>query len=97
MKLDIFREFTDKEISELHTIIGKNVARIRKSLGISQLELGLLIGHKSATVIRKAEIGLENKHFSIEDLYKIACILDVPLESFLEDIPKCSSNNSGNI
>ncbi len=89
MKLDIFREFTDEEIQHLHKTIGKNVAKARKNCGMSQLELGLLIGHKSATVVTKAEIGLENKHFSIEHLYRIACILNVPLESFFQDIPPC--------
>jgi transcriptional regulator with XRE-family HTH domain len=90
MKLDIFREFTDEEIQNLHKTIGRNVAKARKDFGMSQLDLGLSIGHKSATVVTKAEIGLENKHFSIEHLYRIACILNVPLESFFQDIPKSS-------
>ena len=89
MKLDIFREFTDEEIQNLHKTIGRNVAKARKDFGMSQLDLGLSIGHKSATVVTKAEIGLENKHFSIEHLYRIACILNVPLESFFQDIPPC--------
>ncbi|MDX9744063.1 MAG: helix-turn-helix transcriptional regulator [Arcobacteraceae bacterium] len=86
MKSLQFREFTEEDIQKIHSTIGKNVAKIRKEKGISQLELGLAIGHKSATVVTKSEIGLENKHFSIEHLYRIACVLDVKIEAFFDEL-----------
>ena len=74
------------QANNIHLIIGENVAIARKKHGMSQLDLALSIGHKSATVISKAELGREGKHFSIEHLYKIACVLDLPIEYFFDGL-----------
>ena len=68
--------------NNIYLIIGENVSKARKKHSMSQLDLALSIGHKSATVISKAEIGREGKHFNIDQLYKIACVLDMPIEYF---------------
>lgn len=81
-------EFSDTELSELHRQIGRNVANTRKLHNVSQLELALSIGYKSTSVISKAEAGTEGRHFSIEQLYKIAKALDVSMSVFFEDIEK---------
>lgn len=77
-------EYTDKEIQEFHKKIAANIRKIRKEKGISQLDLALTIGHKSMSTIGKIEAGLENKHYNIEHLYKIAKALDVDICEFLK-------------
>lgn len=74
------------DIDKLHKIIGKNVAVIRKSKNISQLELALDIGLKSVGLISVAEIYHNKKHFNIEHLYKISKVLDVCIEEFFKDV-----------
>ena len=68
--------------NNIHKIIAENIVMLRKKHSMSQLDLALSIGHRSATVISKAEIGREGKHFNIDQLYKIACVLDIPIEYF---------------
>lgn len=62
---------------EFYQIIGKNVAKIRKDKGISQLNLSLQMGYKSVSVISGAEICYNGKHFNLEHLLKISQILEV--------------------
>lgn len=61
----------------------ENVKRIRKEKGMSQLDLAYSIGHKTVSSIAKIESGLENKHYNLEHLYKIAKVLDVDICEFL--------------
>ena len=65
---------------------GENVAKIRKLKNVTQLDLSLSIGYNSTSVIAKAEAGTEGRHFSVEQLYKIAKILNVPIIAFFENI-----------
>ncbi len=51
-------------------------------MGISQLNLAYAIGHKSVSTIAKIEANLENKHYNIEQLYKISKVLNVNIASF---------------
>jgi len=73
-----------KKMQEIYRQIGKNVKRIRKEKGISQLELSLAIGHKAVGTISMAEICLNNKHFNIEHLIKIADVLEVNVCEFFD-------------
>jgi len=77
-------EFSLQEISEFHRLIAKNIQRIRKEKKITQLDLALTIGHKSVSTIAKIEAGLENKHYNIEHLYKIATVLEVDICEFFK-------------
>jgi transcriptional regulator with XRE-family HTH domain len=72
-------EITDDQIEALYRRIGNNVKRIRTQKGISQLALALAIGHKSVGTVSMAEIGLNNKHFNIKHLTKIADVLEVDI------------------
>lgn len=85
-------EFLDNEFILLHRAVGKNVARMRKMKKVTQLDLSLSIGYNSTSVIAKAEAGTENRHFSVEQLYKIAKILNVPMSSFFENIDTVLGN-----
>jgi len=77
-------EYTDEEIQKFHQQIVANIRKIRKEKGITQLDLALTIGHKSMSTIGKIEAGLENKHYNIEHLYKIAKALDIDICEFLQ-------------
>jgi transcriptional regulator with XRE-family HTH domain len=71
---------------ELYQIIGKNVARIRKEKGLSQLDLSLQMGYKSVSIVSGAEIYYNGKHFNLEHLLKISQILDVNICDFFEPL-----------
>ncbi len=75
-------DFTDAEVVIFHKLISDNIKRIRKEKGITQLDLALTIGHKSMSTIGKIEAGLENKHYNVEQLYKIAKALEVDICEF---------------
>ena len=71
--------FTDN----LHKMIGKKVKASREEKGLTQLELSQLIGHKSVTVISRAEIHYKNQHFNVEHLVKIAYVLEVDISDLV--------------
>lgn len=75
-------EFSAAELLKVHESIGQRVASLRKEKKISQLDLALSVGYKSASVIAKAEAGTENRHFSVEQLYKISKALSVDMCEF---------------
>ena len=79
-------ELTKDDIANIYKTIGKNVKRIREEKGISQLNLAMSIGHKSVGVISNCELCLQNKHFNIEQLIKIADVLEVNIKDFFESI-----------
>ena len=79
-------EYTDKEVEDFHKRIIKNIRTIRKEKGITQLDLALTIGHKSVSTIGKIEANLEDKHYNIEHLYKIAKALDIDICEFFKEI-----------
>jgi len=78
-------EFSDEEIENFHRLIAENIKRIRKSKNITQLDLALTIGHKSMSTIGKIEAGLENKHYNVEQLYKISKALDIDMCEIVGD------------
>lgn len=71
-------------IQNLYIRIGLNVKKIREMKGISQLKLSQAIGHKSVSVISCAEICINNYHFNIEHLAKIAYVLEVDMCEFFK-------------
>ena len=71
---------------ELYQIIRKNVAKIRKEKGLSQLELSLQMSYKSVSIVSGAEVYYNGKHFNLEHLLKISQILDVNICEFLKPI-----------
>jgi transcriptional regulator with XRE-family HTH domain len=77
---------TDEDMQKIYKIIGSNVKHIRKSKNISQLKLALAIGHKAVGTISMAELCINNKHFNIEHLIKIADVLGVKVTDFFEGL-----------
>ena len=80
-----YLEFTDEEVKKFHRVISDNIKRIRKSKKITQLDLALTIGHKSMSTIGKIEAELEDKHYNVEQLYKIAKALDINICEFFKE------------
>ena len=76
-----------QNINNIHALITENVIRLRRERGISQLDLSLSIGYNSTSVISKVESNREGKHLNVEQLYKIACVLDVPIGVFFKNLP----------
>ncbi|MEW6551363.1 MAG: helix-turn-helix transcriptional regulator [Campylobacterota bacterium] len=79
-------EYDDRFSEKLHITIGQNIKRIRKSKKISQLNLAHAIGYKSVSPISCAEIYYNKIHFNVEQLVKIAYVLDVPISDFFHGI-----------
>jgi transcriptional regulator with XRE-family HTH domain len=77
-----YLECSDKEVTNFHRIISDNVKMIRKEKKVTHLDLALTIGHKSMSTIGKIEAGLEDKHYNVEQLYKISKALDVDICEF---------------
>lgn len=73
----------DNFIENLHRVIGKNVKIEREKKGLSQLQLSQAIGHKSVTIISRAEIFYKGQHFNIEHLAKIAYVLEIDIYDLL--------------
>ena len=77
-----YLDIDEHDIQEFHLKIVNNVKRIRKEKHFTQTELSQTIGHKSVSTIGKIEANIENKHYNIEQLYKIAVALDVNICEF---------------
>jgi transcriptional regulator with XRE-family HTH domain len=84
MQLD-FKDFTEEELESFYKIIGNNVKKVRQNKSVTQMQLANAIGHNSVGHIAKAELNKYGKHFSIENLYKISKILDVPISVFFDE------------
>jgi len=56
---------------------------LRKEHKVTQMQLALAIGHNSVGHIAKAELHKYDKHFNLEQLYKISKVLDVSLHELI--------------
>ncbi len=72
-------QLSNDYIEKLHIQIGKNVKKAREEKGLTQLQLSQAIGHKSVTIISRAEICYRGQHFNIEHLCKIAFVLEIDM------------------
>lgn len=79
-------EISQIDIDIFYRTVGKNVMRLRKEKGMSQLDLALAIGLKSVGLISVAELYHNKKHFNLEHLYKIATLFNVKMSDFFEGI-----------
>jgi len=78
-----FYDFSEEELSAFYSKIGTNVKKFREKRGYTQMQLALAIGHNSVGHVAKAELNKYNKHFSLEQIYKIAKILQVAPSTLL--------------
>jgi len=61
---DIFPTVDKSKIAEFHKQIGTNVKKAREEKGMSQLELAILIGHRSSSFISNCENSKNGEHFT---------------------------------
>jgi transcriptional regulator with XRE-family HTH domain len=78
-----FYEFSEEELNTFYSDIGANVKKFRERRGYTQMQLALAIGHNSVGHVAKAELHKYNKHFSLEQIYKIAKILQISPSTLL--------------
>jgi transcriptional regulator with XRE-family HTH domain len=81
-EIDINTEFPEDFSETLYRDIGKNVARVRKSKKVSQLQLSQALGMKSQSMVAQCETYYNKNHFNLEHLAKIALVLDVNISEF---------------
>jgi len=72
-------EITQEELNKFYKRVGQNVKEQRKKYNITQMQLALAINHNSVGHVAKAELNKFNKHFSIQQLYKIAKVLKIDM------------------
>ncbi|GIT98814.1 helix-turn-helix domain-containing protein [Sulfurovum sp. TSL1] len=77
-------DFNEEELDKFYKKIGKNVKKYREEKGVTQMELAHAIGHNSVGYISKAELYKYNKHFSLEQLYKISKVLNVNISQLID-------------
>lgn len=75
-------EELNNKTDEIHNIVSANVIKYRKLKNYSQLKLALDIGLTGNAFIARAEKRVNNAHFNIEHIAKIATILQVDIEKF---------------
>jgi len=73
---------TEEDINLLHKNVSDKVRAFRTKQNMSQLELALTIGLKSAAFFGNAENNINGKHFNIEHIYKIAKALNLDMKEF---------------
>lgn len=72
----------DKNIKK---IISQNIRRIRKEKGYTQEELALYTD-RSFEFIRRIESDKGKRGFSVETFWRIATVLETPLDEFVKEV-----------
>ena len=72
----------DDEVKDFLKQVSANIKKIRKSKGVTQLELALMIGQKSSAFYANAENSAKNRRFNLEHVFKISKALDVDVRDF---------------
>ncbi len=76
-------DFTQEDLDIFYLQIGHNVKKWREKKGLTQLELSQELGHNSVGHVAKSELYKYGKHFSLENLYKIAAVLEIDIRELL--------------
>lgn len=79
-----FSNDDESEILQFHKKLADNVRKARESAGISQLDLALEIGIKSAAFYSNCENLRYGKHFNLEHIYKIAKALKIDIKELFD-------------
>jgi transcriptional regulator with XRE-family HTH domain len=81
-----YLDIDSQDINKFYYNVMENIKRIRKEKNITQTELAQTIGHKSVSTIGQIESGYKNKHYNLEQIYKISYALDVSICEFFKEI-----------
>ena len=80
----IFMEIKKDDNKYIYVIVGKNIQRIRKEKGLTQVQLADLIQYHEGTIANIENSSYQT--FSLEFLYIISKKLNVPMAEFFKDI-----------
>lgn len=78
------REFNFLTNDEIKKNIARNIKKYRENAGITQEQLAIDIGI-SSDYLRRFETKEGKEGLTIHNLYKIAIVLNTPLDKFIED------------
>ncbi len=81
----IFPEVDREQIDEFYKKVGQNVKKAREAKGMSQLELAILIGHRTTSFLSTCENYKNKNHFNLEHLYLISKALKVDLSELIKE------------
>ncbi len=79
-----YLDVDDNNVRAFHNKIMENIKRLRKEKNITQTELAQVIGHKSVSTIGQIESQYKNKHYNVEQLYKISIALETNICEFFK-------------
>lgn len=68
----------------IYVIVGKNIKRIRKEKGLTQVQLADLVGYNDGTIANIENSSYQT--FSLKFIYVISKMLNVPIEEFFKNI-----------
>ncbi len=77
-----YKEFHFKK--DIKKIVALNIRKYRKEKGLTQEQLALYTD-RSFEFIRRIESEQGKRGFSVDTLWRIATVLEVPLDKFFED------------
>ncbi len=81
---DIFPNIDKSDLDTFYKRIGNNAKKIRKEKNITQLELAILIGHRTTSFLSNCENYKNREHFNLEHLFLMAKILKVDIIDFFK-------------
>ena len=82
----------NEDIDNFYKIVSENVKRIRTEKNKPQLDLVLEMGLKSTAFYSRCENFKDNHHFNMENIFKIALLLNVDIKDFFEGIETLKEN-----
>ena len=68
----------------IYVVVGKNIRRIRKAKGLTQVQLADLIQYNEGTIANIENDSFQT--FSLEFLYIISKKLNIPMEEFFKGL-----------
>lgn len=68
----------------IYVVVGKNIKRIRKAKGLTQVQLADLVQYNEGTIANIENDSFQT--FSLEFLYIISKKLNVPIEEFFKGL-----------
>jgi len=74
----------------IYVIVGKNIKRIRKEKGLTQVQLADLIQYHEGTIANIENSSYQT--FSLEFVYVISRKLNVPLTEFFQEVDESVKN-----
>lgn len=77
-----YKEFNFKK--DIKKVVARNIRKYRKMRGLTQEQLSLY-ADRSFEFIRRIESEQGKRGFSVETLWRIATVLDVPMDDFFVD------------